>query len=58
MFVLQQRNIPARGFRPFYYLLGANLIMAYGYYKLFYGIREKKYVLDVAPLIYSILLRT
>lgn len=32
--------------------------MAYGYYKLFYGIREKKYVLNVAPLIYSILLHT
>ncbi|BDD62411.1 hypothetical protein MAP00_007379 [Monascus purpureus] len=39
--VQYKRNIPARGFRPFYYLLGANLIMAYGYYKLFYGIREK-----------------
>ncbi|KAF4255626.1 hypothetical protein KXW98_001097 [Aspergillus fumigatus] len=35
------RNLPARGFRPIYYLVGMHLFMAYGYYKLFYGIREQ-----------------
>ncbi|KAL2375500.1 hypothetical protein RJZ90_008063, partial [Blastomyces dermatitidis] len=35
------RNIPVRGFRPVYYLVGMHLIMAYGFYKVFLGIREK-----------------
>ncbi|KAL2865835.1 putative NADH-ubiquinone oxidoreductase subunit GRIM-19 [Aspergillus lucknowensis] len=39
--VQYKRNIPARGFRPVYYLIGMHLFMAYGYYKLFYGIREQ-----------------
>ncbi|KAB8073714.1 GRIM-19 [Aspergillus leporis] len=39
--VQYKRNIPARGFRPVYYLVGMHLFMAYGYYKLFYGIREQ-----------------
>ncbi|KAL1968244.1 hypothetical protein VTN77DRAFT_2079 [Rasamsonia byssochlamydoides] len=39
--VQYKRNLPARGFRPVYYLIGMHLIMAYGYYKLFYGIREQ-----------------
>ncbi|KAJ9203516.1 hypothetical protein DTO166G4_1015 [Paecilomyces variotii] len=39
--VQYKRNLPARGFRPVYYLVGMHLIMAYGYYKLFYGIREQ-----------------
>ncbi|KAE8348512.1 GRIM-19 [Aspergillus coremiiformis] len=36
-----KRNIPARGFRPVTYLVGMHLFMVYGYYKLFYGIREQ-----------------
>ncbi|KAE8154010.1 GRIM-19 [Aspergillus avenaceus] len=39
--VQYKRNVPARGFRPIYYLVGMHLAMAYGYYKLFYGIREQ-----------------
>ncbi|KAK9561094.1 hypothetical protein V6000_003997 [Aspergillus fumigatus] len=39
--VQYKRNLPARGFRPIYYLVGMHLFMAYGYYKLFYGIREQ-----------------
>ncbi|KAI9045538.1 putative NADH-ubiquinone oxidoreductase subunit GRIM-19 [Aspergillus affinis] len=39
--VQYKRNVPARGFRPVYYLLGMHMFMAYGMYKLFYGIREQ-----------------
>ncbi|KJK62692.1 GRIM-19 protein [Aspergillus parasiticus SU-1] len=42
--VQYKRNIPARGFRPITYLVGMHLLMGYGYYKLFHGIREQKYV--------------
>jgi hypothetical protein len=38
-----QRNIPTRGLRPVYYLLGVGLVMAYGWRKIFIGAREKKY---------------
>jgi hypothetical protein len=41
-----QRNIPTRGLKPAYYLLGVGLVMAYGWRKIFIGAREKKY----APL--------
>ncbi len=40
----KQRNLPARGFRPAYLLLGAGIAMTYGWYKLIHGIREQKYV--------------
>jgi hypothetical protein len=43
---LLQRNIPTRGLKPAYYLLGVGLVMAYGWRKIFIGAREKKY----APL--------
>lgn len=36
-----QRNIPVRGLRPVYYLLGVGLVMAYGWRKVFLGQREK-----------------
>ncbi|KAK2759819.1 hypothetical protein FQN54_002553 [Arachnomyces sp. PD_36] len=36
-----KRNVPARGFKPSFYIVGMHLVMAYGFYKLFYGIREK-----------------
>ncbi|KAL4810137.1 GRIM-19 [Aspergillus unguis] len=39
--VQYKRNIPARGFRPVTYLVGMHILMGYGYYKLFYGIREQ-----------------
>ncbi|PGG99938.1 NADH dehydrogenase [Blastomyces parvus] len=39
--VQYKRNLPVRGFRPVYYLVGMHLIMAYGFYKVFLGIREK-----------------
>jgi hypothetical protein len=42
----QQRNLPVRGFRPAYYLIGMHMVMAYGFYKLYYGIREQKYVFN------------
>jgi hypothetical protein len=38
-----QRNIPTRGLKPAYYLLGVGLVMAYGWRKIFIGNREKKY---------------
>lgn len=38
-----QRNIPTRGLKPAYYLLGVGLVMAYGWRKIFIGAREKKY---------------
>ena len=40
----QQRNLPARGFRPSYYLFAVATIMTYGMYKAGQGIRERKYV--------------
>ncbi|EYE91930.1 putative NADH-ubiquinone oxidoreductase subunit GRIM-19 [Aspergillus glaucus CBS 516.65] len=39
--VQYKRHMPARGFRPMYYLIGMHMVMAYGYYKLFYGVREQ-----------------
>ncbi|PLN77360.1 putative NADH-ubiquinone oxidoreductase subunit GRIM-19 [Aspergillus taichungensis] len=39
--VQYKRNIPARGFRPVTYLIGMHMVMAWGYYKLFHGIREQ-----------------
>ena len=41
--VSPQRNIPARGFRPVYYLIGMGAIMTYGFYKYGVGVREHKY---------------
>ena len=38
-----KRNLPARGFRPTYYLLGVAVIMTYGFWKVGKGIREQKY---------------
>ncbi|KAK0724906.1 GRIM-19 [Lasiosphaeris hirsuta] len=39
--VQYKRNIPARGFRAGYYLAGAGTIMAYGWYHLIVGLRER-----------------
>lgn len=39
-----QRNVPARGFKPAYYMIGMHVIMAYGFYKYFHGVREQRYV--------------
>ncbi|KAI4260923.1 MAG: hypothetical protein LQ352_000078 [Teloschistes flavicans] len=38
--VQYKRNLPARGFRPRNYFLGAGLLMAYGWYKYAIGIHE------------------
>ncbi|MCJ1338529.1 hypothetical protein MMC09_003818 [Bachmanniomyces sp. S44760] len=38
-----KRNLPARGFRPAYYLLAMGVICTYGFYKVGKGIREHKY---------------
>ena len=38
-----QRNLPLRGVRPAYYLLGVFLVTSYGWYKAGQGMREKKY---------------
>jgi hypothetical protein len=40
----QQRNLPAKGFRPGILLLGMGAVMGYGWYKLIGGMREAKYV--------------
>ncbi|KAL9106978.1 MAG: hypothetical protein Q9187_008491 [Circinaria calcarea] len=37
-----KRNLPARGFRPAYYLLAVGAIMTYGFIKVGKGIREQK----------------
>ena len=42
--IVQQRNLPARGFRPSVMLLGMAGIMTYGFWKVGKGIREQKYV--------------
>ncbi|KAJ5692511.1 hypothetical protein N7462_001934 [Penicillium macrosclerotiorum] len=42
--VQYKRNVPARGFKPFYYMAGMHLIMAYGFYRYFQGVREQRYV--------------
>ncbi|TPX12559.1 uncharacterized protein E0L32_000736 [Thyridium curvatum] len=39
--VQYKRNLPARGFRPAALLLGAGLVMGFGWYKLTLGIREQ-----------------
>ncbi|KAI9820876.1 MAG: hypothetical protein M1832_003509 [Thelocarpon impressellum] len=39
--VQYKRNLPARGFRPSYYLLAVGAIMTYGFYKAGRGIREQ-----------------
>lgn len=36
-----QRNIPTRGPKPVFYMLGVFAVMAYGWRKLFVGNREK-----------------
>ncbi|KAF3023310.1 hypothetical protein N7519_009285 [Penicillium mononematosum] len=40
--VQYKRNIPARGFKPAYYMIGMHVIMAYGFYKYFHGVREQR----------------
>ncbi|EPS26935.1 hypothetical protein POX_g08767 [Penicillium oxalicum] len=40
--VQYKRNVPARGFKPFYYMVGMHAIMAYGFYKYFHGVREQR----------------
>jgi NADH dehydrogenase (ubiquinone) 1 alpha subcomplex subunit 13 len=37
-----QRNLPARGFRPAYLLVGVAAIMTFGFWKVGRGIREQK----------------
>ncbi|KAI9816502.1 MAG: hypothetical protein M1827_001634 [Pycnora praestabilis] len=39
--VQYKRNLPARGFRPAYYLLAVGAIMTYGFIKVGKGIREQ-----------------
>ncbi|KAL8874321.1 MAG: hypothetical protein Q9174_000320 [Haloplaca sp. 1 TL-2023] len=38
--VQYKRNLPARGLRPGYYLVGVAAIMSYGWYKYIKGVRE------------------
>ncbi|MCJ1305498.1 hypothetical protein MMC08_008312 [Hypocenomyce scalaris] len=38
--VQYRRNLPARGFRPSYYLFAVGAIMTYGFYRLGQGVRE------------------
>lgn len=46
----EQRNLPARGFRPAVLLAGMAGIMTFGFWKLGQGIREHKYVLSLSWL--------
>ncbi|KAK5172711.1 uncharacterized protein LTR77_002831 [Saxophila tyrrhenica] len=39
--VQYRRNLPVRGFRPAYYLLGVAGVMVYGFYRFGKGIREQ-----------------
>jgi NADH dehydrogenase (ubiquinone) 1 alpha subcomplex subunit 13 len=41
--MVEQRNLPARGFRPAYLLLGMGALMTYGFWRVGQGIREQKY---------------
>ena len=52
----KQRNIPIRGLRPVWYLVGCAAIMAYGWRKVFLGNREKKYVRSRSLIIRLLLL--
>jgi NADH dehydrogenase (ubiquinone) 1 alpha subcomplex subunit 13 len=42
--VQYKRNLPARGFRPLTYILGAGAVMTYSLYLYGKGIDEYKYV--------------
>ncbi|RMZ75727.1 hypothetical protein DV738_g5359, partial [Chaetothyriales sp. CBS 135597] len=39
--VQYKRNLPTRGLKPVYLVIGVGAIMGYGWYKLFLGQREK-----------------
>jgi NADH dehydrogenase (ubiquinone) 1 alpha subcomplex subunit 13 len=47
--VQYKRNLPARGFRPSFYLLGMGAIMTFGFWQYGKGARERKYVLWTCP---------
>jgi hypothetical protein len=40
--VQYKRNLPARGFRPAFYLVGTAVLMTFGFYRAGQGIREHK----------------
>ncbi|KAJ5614424.1 hypothetical protein N7528_008078 [Penicillium herquei] len=40
--VQYKRNLPARGFKPWVYMVGMHAIMAYGFYRYFGGVREQR----------------
>ncbi|ODQ52995.1 hypothetical protein SAICODRAFT_30404 [Saitoella complicata NRRL Y-17804] len=40
--VQYKRNLPMRGFRPSYYLLGMGLICGYGFYAFGKGVHERR----------------
>ncbi|KAA8909785.1 GRIM-19 protein [Sphaerosporella brunnea] len=40
--VQYRRNLPFRGFRPSYYLLGMGVVCAYGFYETMKGIKEQR----------------
>lgn len=42
--VQYRRNLPVRGFRPAYLLVGLAGVMSWGFYRLGQGIREQKWV--------------
>ena len=42
--VQYKRNLPIRGFRPAWYLLGMGAVMTWGFYKFGQGQREMQYV--------------
>ncbi|KAJ5703819.1 hypothetical protein N7493_010957 [Penicillium malachiteum] len=46
--VQYKRNLPARGFKPWVYMVGMHAIMAYGFYRYFGGVREQRYVFRAA----------
>ncbi|OQO12498.1 hypothetical protein B0A48_03140 [Cryoendolithus antarcticus] len=39
--VQYRRNLPARGFKPAYYLVAMGVVMTYGFYRVGQGIREQ-----------------
>ena len=41
--VQYRRNLPIKGFKPAYYLLGVGIICTYGFWRIGQGIREQKY---------------
>jgi len=48
--VQYRRNLPARGFRPAFYLAAVGGVVTYGFWRYGQGMREMKYVNQIQGL--------